>query len=101
MGDEVKSLRHWRAERALGLKELAARAGVSHSTILRIERGETLSQARVYRKLAQALGIEPLQIAEYRQLMGLEQEASPTTGSPPAARLKRDEAEGGCDEQGR
>lgn len=74
MTGAVKPLRHWRAERALGLKELAARAGVSHSTILRIERGQTLSQPRVYRRLAQALGIEPLQIAEYRRLMGIEAE---------------------------
>ncbi len=78
MSDEIKPLRYWRAERALGLKELAAQAGVSHATILRIERGETLSQARVYRKLAQALGIEPLQIAEYRRLMGLDEDARET-----------------------
>jgi transcriptional regulator with XRE-family HTH domain len=70
---QVKPLRLWRAEQALGLKELAAKAGVSHATILRIERAETLSQPRVYRKLAQALGIEPLQIAEYRRLMGVDQ----------------------------
>lgn len=74
MAGTVKPLRHWRAERALGLKELAGLAGVSHSTILRIERGQTLSQPRVYRKLAQALGIKPLQIAEYRRLMGIEPE---------------------------
>ncbi len=75
MTGEVQPLRRWRAERALGLKELARQAGVSHATILRIERGETLSQPRVYRKLADALGIAPLQIAEYRRLMGLDGDA--------------------------
>ncbi len=72
MTGPVHPLRYWRAERALGVKELARQARVSHTTIARIERGESRSQPRVYRKLASALGIAPLQIAEYRRLMGLD-----------------------------
>ncbi|WP_051914704.1 helix-turn-helix domain-containing protein [Thermorudis peleae] len=67
---DVKPLRQWRIEKGYGLKELARRAGVSHTTVLRIERGETHGQAGTYRKLAEALGLPgPLAILEYRQLV--------------------------------
>ncbi len=67
---EVKPLRTWRIERGYGLKELARKAGISHTTILRIEQGKTLGQAGTYRKLAEALGLAgPLQIAEYQRLV--------------------------------
>jgi hypothetical protein len=42
--------------------------------VIRLERGLP-GQPATFRKLAQALGIEPLQIAEYRRLMGVDQGA--------------------------
>lgn len=46
-----------RAERALSLDALAARSGVSRSTISLIERGETSATAVVLEKLAGGLGV--------------------------------------------
>lgn len=67
---EVKPLRAWRIEKGYGLKELAKKAGVSHATILAIEKGQSHGQAGTYRKLAEALGLAgPLQIAEYQRLV--------------------------------
>ena len=67
---EVKPLRVWRIEKGYGLKELARKAGISHTTVLRIEQGKTIGQAGTYRKLAEALQLAgPLQIAEYRALV--------------------------------
>lgn len=74
---DVKPLRVWRTERGYGLKELAKKAGVSHATILAIEKGQSRGQAGTYRKLAEALGLEgPLQIAEYQRLVQAGEPAS-------------------------
>ena len=71
---DVHDLRYWRIARGYGVRELARRAGVMHRTVIRLERGLP-GQPATFRKLAQALGIEPLQIAEYRRLMGVDQGA--------------------------
>lgn len=47
----------WRAEHGLSLVALAARSGVSRSTISLIERGETSATAVVLEKLAGGLGV--------------------------------------------
>ena len=53
-------------------KELADAAGVSENTIWVIEnRRHGRVRPRVVRAIAQALGVEPGQIAEFRPLLGL------------------------------
>ena len=80
---EVQSLRYWRIARGYGVRELARRAGIMHRTVIRLERGEP-GQPATFRKLASVLGIEPLQIAEYRRLVGLNGDAEGAV--PPASR---------------
>jgi DNA-binding XRE family transcriptional regulator len=54
----VPRLRRVRDQRALTQEELAWRAGVSRTTVMRAERGEDIRQSSV-RKLARALGVSP------------------------------------------
>ena len=54
----VPSLYIYRRDRALSLRELAARAGVSQNTIFRLEQGFPARPSTI-RKLAAALGCEP------------------------------------------
>ncbi len=61
-----RPLRAWRAERLLSIRELARTAGVAPSTVYLIEAGRTTPQPAVMRRIAAALGIDPLQVAEFR-----------------------------------
>ena len=67
---EVRSLREWRIAKALEQRELARRAGIGVATLYNLERGLSRGYPRTWRKLAEALGVEPLQILEYRQARG-------------------------------
>jgi transcriptional regulator with XRE-family HTH domain len=51
-----------REERALSQRDLSARAGVAPDTIGQIEREERNAQPRTIRKLAEALGVEPIEL---------------------------------------
>ncbi len=64
-GAGMKTLREWRAERLLGVKALARLAGVSNTTIIQIEHGEQVPIFRTIRKLSEALGVEPREVAEF------------------------------------
>ncbi len=59
-------LRAWRAERLLTIRGLAGLAGVAPSTIYLVEAGRTTPQPSVMRRIAAALGAEPMQIDEFR-----------------------------------
>ncbi len=63
----TRALREVRAEHLLSIRELARVAGVAPSTIYLIEAGRTTPHLWVIRKIAGALGVEPLTIAEFRQ----------------------------------
>lgn len=69
---EIRTLREWRIVRGLGQRELARLAGVSATTISDLERGGHHGRPRSWRLIAQALGVDILQIAEYRRAMGLD-----------------------------
>ena len=69
----VHSLRYCRIARGYGVRELACHAGVMHRTVIRLGRGLPGHPAR-FRKPAEALVIEPFQIAEYRRAVGLDHE---------------------------
>lgn len=57
-------LKAWRQYFGLTQAELAAKSGVGHSTIMRLERDENPDHARpaTRRKLAEALGISPIDL---------------------------------------
>ena len=59
-------LKALRLQRMLSQRELAERAGVAHATIVRLEAGAE-AQYGTARKLAQALGVEPRELAEEAQ----------------------------------
>jgi DNA-binding XRE family transcriptional regulator len=67
----MPSLKAWRRERLLTQRDLAKRAGVATSTIYLIEAGRTLPQIRIMVRIADALGILPEQISEFRERLGL------------------------------
>ena len=59
----MQSLAEARAARGLSQRALAA-AGVSNTAVHRLERGLGRPTARVARRLAAALGLDPRQVAE-------------------------------------
>ena len=61
----MKTLREWRAERLESSKTLAVKAGVSNKTILEIENGRNVPTFRTMRRLSDALGVAPSEIAEF------------------------------------
>jgi transcriptional regulator with XRE-family HTH domain len=63
----VKSLREWRAERLWGVRDLAQAAGVSTKTVTQVEYGRQVSTFRTIRRISQALGVEPHEIAEFAE----------------------------------
>ena len=60
-------LRELRIQKVLTQAELAALAGVSAATVTAIERGVQLPNPRTSRAIANALGIEPIEIDEVQQ----------------------------------
>jgi XRE family transcriptional regulator, regulator of sulfur utilization len=52
-------LRQLRVERALTLRALAERSGVSYDTINKLELGQRPARLSTIRKLADTLGVEP------------------------------------------
>jgi HTH-type transcriptional regulator, competence development regulator len=61
---KLSRLRTLRERKALSQRELAALAGLSHLTIVRLEGGNDAPYPRTVRKLAQALGVEPEALME-------------------------------------
>jgi transcriptional regulator with XRE-family HTH domain len=58
-----RRLRRARAERGITQVELAARTGVAHSTIVRIERGQARPKIETLGRFAEALGVDPKWLA--------------------------------------
>lgn len=61
----MRTLREWRARRLLGVKALADLAHVSNKTIVQIEAGRLVPRFTTMRKLADALGVEATEVAEF------------------------------------
>ena len=55
-------LRQLRVERALTLRALAERSGVSYDTINKLELGQRPARLSTIRKLADVLGVEPKEL---------------------------------------
>lgn len=64
---EMRSLREIRSERLLSIRELAREAGVATSTIYLTESGRTTPRPAIVRRLAAVLGVDPLEVDEFRR----------------------------------
>jgi DNA-binding XRE family transcriptional regulator len=66
-GSESRSLRDLRAEQLLSIRELSQRAHVAPSTIYMIEVGRSVPRFSVARRIADALGVDPHTVNEFRR----------------------------------
>jgi transcriptional regulator with XRE-family HTH domain len=82
-GSGVRTLRAWRAERLLTLRDLARVVGVGIRTIDRIETGGRLPRLALVQRIAAALAVEPGMVAEFRAA------ALPPDEAEAARRLER------------
>ena len=57
-----RRLQELRVERALSLRALGERSGVTYDTINKLENERRAAQPRTIRKLADALGVEPREL---------------------------------------
>ncbi len=69
---EVRTLREWRVLRGYGQRELARLAGVAYTTVAHLERGQSRGYPATWRRLADVLEVDVVQILEYRQAFGLD-----------------------------
>ena len=70
----VRTLRQTRAARMLTIRGLASAAGCSPQTVHQIETGKRRPHFATIRRLSAALGVEPLQVAEFRRALLVEPE---------------------------
>ena len=68
-GLEQMTFRQARARSVLSVRELAARAGVAPATVYQIEHGRTRPHYRSIRMLSEAMGVDPMQIAEFARVI--------------------------------
>ncbi len=61
----MKKLREHRRARFISIEDLAAKAGVSTKTIVDTELGRTRPKFRTIRKISEALGLDPAEVAEF------------------------------------
>ena len=61
IGDTLRKLRD---EKFLSQRELARAAGVSPTTVFKLEANQTEPHPRTIRKLAEALGVEPSKLVD-------------------------------------
>jgi len=66
---DARPLRELRAERLLSLRELARLAGVALSTVYLIEAGRSTPRSAAIRRLAAALDVDPMDVAELRRAL--------------------------------
>jgi transcriptional regulator with XRE-family HTH domain len=63
----MPSMREMRLSRALSQRDLAAKAGVSAKTIVDLEQGRFEPRLRTIRLIAEALGVDSLEIEEFQK----------------------------------
>lgn len=68
METQTMTARQHRLANGFSIRELASRAEVSTQTIVSLEKGNPIRPQNA-RKIAEALGIEPMQIREYRDIV--------------------------------
>ncbi len=62
----MPTLREARVARLLSQRDLAAQAGVALKTIVDAELGRVSPRLATMRRIAEALGVEPVEIEEFR-----------------------------------
>jgi transcriptional regulator with XRE-family HTH domain len=62
----MKTLREWRLDRLLGVRDLARQADVSTKTIVQVEHGRQLPRLRTIRRLCEALNVQPAEVEEFK-----------------------------------
>ena len=77
----AENLRRQRLQHFLSQGELARRAGIHAVTITRLEVGTTLPSMRTVRSLAEALGIEPGDLADPEEVAEVRRSASASSRS--------------------
>lgn len=70
----VRTLRQTRTARMLTIRGLANAAGCSPQTVHQIESGKRRPHFATIRRLSAALGVEPMQVAEFRRALLVEPE---------------------------
>ncbi len=63
----MASLRVLRLERGLSQRDLAARAGVTQQTVVHLELRRREPHPGTMRRMAEALGVEPAEVDEFRR----------------------------------
>jgi len=63
------NLREIRVQKLLSAKELAKQAGISEGNIYNIEKGTWLPSLATVKKLAGVLGVEPMEVTEFKAAM--------------------------------
>jgi transcriptional regulator with XRE-family HTH domain len=63
----MAALRDLRLARALSQRDLASMAGVTQKTLIDLELGRKEPQLRTIRQVAEALGVEPAEVDEFRR----------------------------------
>lgn len=63
--DTPRPLAEHRRRRFWTIRALADRAGVSTRTVVAVEHGHTVPRFATMLKIAEALGVEPLEVAEF------------------------------------
>ena len=61
----TKRLREWRTTKLLSVRELAQAADITPKTLTDVEYGRRLATYATMRRISQALGVEPAEIAEF------------------------------------
>lgn len=68
--EQLLTLREWRDRRALAMADLVEKSGVAKSTLVAIEHGRvTAIKRKTMRRLAEALGVEPWDVLEFRRAL--------------------------------
>lgn len=83
---EMRSLREIRSERLLSIRELAREAGVATSTVYLTETGRTTPRPAIVRRLAAVLGVDPLEVDEFRRAIDAAKLPSPRARGEGSAR---------------
>ena len=72
----MNTLKGWREERGITIRELAERAGVATRTLVLAESGRQVPRLVTMRRIADALGVAPLEVEEFaravRDTLGLD-----------------------------
>ncbi len=80
----MKSLRDWRTERVMSVRDLAQRSGVSTKTVVQLEYGRQRANYKSMRAISEALGVEPGEVTEFAGVLEQRRDERRGTGAEDA-----------------